>query len=147
MDKTHLIGPKLKILNNLTEKNLNNTAKKYFPELTGTQIAILDYISSHPKITQRELEKVFFISHPTLRRIILSLTQKGYIQNRRDSKDKRQVVLSLDEKGKQFITNNQVKMNESLLQTEKMITHSLSEEEIKQFNELLKKAIINFPQE
>lgn len=141
-----VIGPKIKMLNTLVEKELNNTLANLDNPLTGTQITVLMTINdAHEQIiTQKKMEEALKLSHPTTRGIVKRLVAMNLISTSKLADDQRQVTLHMTNLGTQIIEKNRTKINESVKNVESKITTSLSQEEQKQFLEMLTKIISNF---
>lgn len=67
--------------------------------LTGPQLVILEEVSNHGRITVTGLAKAISLSQATVTDIINRLVKKNYLIKRKSEKDKRQVEISLSEKG------------------------------------------------
>ena len=67
--------------------------------LTGPQLVILETVSSHESISITGLAKSISLSQATVTDIINRLVKNGYLIKRKSEKDKRQVRISLSEKG------------------------------------------------
>jgi len=67
--------------------------------LTGPQLVILETVSNHESISVTSLAKSISLSQATVTDIINRLVRNGYLIKRKSEKDKRQVRISLSEKG------------------------------------------------
>lgn len=67
--------------------------------LTGPQLVILETVSYHESISVTALAKSISLSQATVTDIINRLVKNGYLIKRKSEKDKRQVRISLSEKG------------------------------------------------
>lgn len=142
------LGLLIKAVNTLVEKELNNQVRKLFNELklTGPQVLLMTYLyeAQSRTVSQKELETVFAISHPTIRSIVKRLEKQDLINISTLKNDKRQVILSLSSFGFTLIDNNIEKIYKTMKQVNKKITVSLSTEEQRQLLLFLKNIIHNF---
>lgn len=70
--------------------------------LTSPQVAYLGRIrDAGGSLSQRDLEKAFGVSHPTVVGIVTRLRDKGYIEVQTDTQDRRNRIITLTEKAKQ----------------------------------------------
>lgn len=149
MDNLHdayLIGPNVKILNTLIEKELNNAIGKILPGLTSSQFAILMnlHYSSEPYLIQKDLEKKLHLSHPTIRGIIKRLSLMKLITTSTLTTDRRQIILKLTETGKVFIAEHGYQIEKMVKDLENRLLKSLTKEEKEKFLETIKLIIRNF---
>lgn len=142
------LGPKIKVANNLIEKELNNQIRKIFDNyhLTGPQVALLIYLFEHQEnnVSQKELEIKFTISHPTIRSIVKRLVEQNLIVTTVAKKDKRQIILSLSETGRKIIEKNLNQIYQTMNLVDRKITNNLSNEEQKSLLNILNQIISNF---
>ena len=129
----------IKILNTTIERDMNRTLAKF--DLTGGQGAILGYLVHHPEIEicQKDLEKEFELSHPTMSSIVARMEAKGIVSTEALEKDRRFKKIVLTEKGKaldrevfSFIEENDARL-----------MHGFSEEEKQKMIELLYRMMQN----
>ena len=80
-----------------TDLHSRSLSKKF--GLTGPQLVILETVSSHESISVTGLAKSISLSQATVTDIINRLVKNGYLIKRKSEKDKRQVRISLSEKG------------------------------------------------
>ncbi|KRM12118.1 MarR family transcriptional regulator [Paucilactobacillus suebicus] len=139
------LGPRLKMLDTLVEKELNNTISKVIPNLTGVQVAVLNtlYIVDD-EMSQKSLELNFRLSHPTTRGIVKRLSLMNYIQARKSDTDARQVMLSLSPIGKEFMDAHFDQISKLVDQVEKKMTKDVTPGEQHIFMEVVDKMINNF---
>lgn len=133
------LGRMIKILNTTIERDMNRTLAKF--DLTGGQGAILGYLVHHPEIEicQKDLEKEFELSHPTMSSIVARMEAKGIVSTEALEKDRRFKKIVLTEKGKaldrevfSFIEENDARL-----------MHGFSEEEKQKMIELLYRMMQN----
>lgn len=141
-----LIGPKIKVLNTLVEKELNNTLAPLSPTLTGTQVAVLMTLAERPvgTVTQKQMETLLHLSHPTTRGVIKRLAGMNLLYTTKSAVDQRQVVLQLTATGRQFVATNQGRINQATQKVERQLTSRLSPAEQEQFRQLLQKMTASF---
>lgn len=88
----------LKIVSNVFQSRLNNTSAEI--ELTAAQINILGFLYHHKdeKINPIDIEKKFNLKRPTVTGILKRLGEKGFIEIKTDTQDKRYKQVLLTEK-------------------------------------------------
>lgn len=74
-------------------------------KLTGPQALILKEISSSNTITAGELANRVSLSQATITDIIKRIEQRGLVVRSRDNKDRRRVLISLTEQGKEILNS------------------------------------------
>ena len=100
------------------------------------ELRALDAIYCHPKICQRDLAKLILKDRANTGRIVDSLERKGFIKRYNDTKNKRLVKrLEITEEGTQVL----YVVSEKLEPTYKMISQVISQEEIDDIRQKLKK--------
>lgn len=99
----------IKKLNDVFER-LSRTERKRQPVLGLKQSEIrvllcIKEISGHADgiITISEISKQLFVTSPTVTELVKSLSSKGYLERRTNSKDKRVVDLKLTDKGEKIV--------------------------------------------
>ncbi|MCO6543861.1 MAG: MarR family transcriptional regulator [Lactobacillus sp.] len=142
------LGSLIKIANTLIEKELNLRMNKLFAEynLTGPQVTLLIYLyeAQERPVSQKEVETVFFLSHPTTRSIVKRLTSKKLIISNPSDKDRRQMILQLSKEGNKFISTNITTIYQNMDQINQKITHNLTESNQGQLIANLQQIINNF---
>jgi DNA-binding MarR family transcriptional regulator len=73
------------------------------PELSDTQLAALAALEKHPGMTPSELAEHEKVQPPSITRVIASLEERGLIQRMPHSTDRRQVVLSVTDQGRDVV--------------------------------------------
>ncbi len=101
--------------------------------LGRTQWHILQYLSQHELMGQRELQKTLRVESPTLAAIVGSMAEKGWIEQLPSSTDKRKKDVRLTPEGKRLHQT----VTDPVLAVEKAATQGLSREEIQQATKLL----------
>jgi DNA-binding MarR family transcriptional regulator len=73
------------------------------PELSDTQLAALAALEVHPGMTPSELAEHEKVQPPSITRVIASLEERGLIERMPHSTDRRQVVLSATDQGRDVV--------------------------------------------
>ncbi len=73
------------------------------PELSDTQLAALAALEKHPAMTPSELAEHEKVQPPSITRVIASLEERGLIQRMPHSTDRRQVVLTVTDQGREVV--------------------------------------------
>jgi DNA-binding MarR family transcriptional regulator len=73
------------------------------PELSDTQLAALAALEKHPGMTPSELAEHEKVQPPSITRVIASLEERGLLQRMPHSTDRRQVVLSATDQGREVV--------------------------------------------
>lgn len=139
MDKDIRIGILVKMIHHTFETEINNELKKY--DLTKGQFDILRYLDCNQdkKTTQRDLEKFFGISNPTVSGLLDRLESKKLITRKISNEDARYKYIMETDKAK---TMHQ-KLRSHLDVKEKQLRRGLSEEEEETLSYLLQKLLTN----
>lgn len=139
MKKELKLGRLIKIIHNTFETELNNQLKKY--DLTKVQCDVLIYLdrNKEKEVSQRDIEKFFGISNPTVSGILGRLEQKGLIQRMVSSKDARFKYIEQTEKARQL----HQKLKSNLENMEQKLRADLTDEEITTLQYLLEKILYN----
>ena len=118
----------------LVDKRLSNELKKIGLTLTGTQatVMILLFENSDSQILQKQLEQTLMLSHPTIRGIVKRLVTNNLIATTPLIGDKRQICLSLTEKGQSLIAANLPAIKKQVASVEHELLRGFSQTEAKQ---------------
>ena len=109
-------------------------------DLTAAQGHIMDYLSSRQDPPcPRDLEEVFYLSHPTVSGLLSRLEQKGFIQQRKDPHDHRKKRIYILPKGIECDET----MHQTINRIEEQMVQNFTQEEKEQFAGLLCRAITN----
>lgn len=87
-------------------------------DLTFSQLQVLKYLQMHHGETmQKEIEREFQVSHPTIVGLVSRLEKNGFVTTRVDTKDRRNKIVSLTDKAREHhkIIENEKKQNEAFL--------------------------------
>ncbi|WEE35568.1 MarR family winged helix-turn-helix transcriptional regulator [Lactiplantibacillus paraplantarum] len=133
------LGQQLKLINILTEKELNAGLQNLTPKLTGTQVAVLMYLNDNRTIvvTQKQIEMTLQLSHPTTRGIIKRLVATGLINTSTAHNDRRQVVLTLSAAGQQFLQYHIDLIEDQLSTVENKLIFGIEPEALQTFRNVL----------
>jgi Transcriptional regulators len=134
------MGALFRWINNTFEQRINEMLKKH--DLTRSQCDILLYLtkSSHKgidNITQRDIEKTFRISNPTVTGLLNRLESKEFIGRKVSSKDARYKYIVLSDKAIRVL--NEIKL--SLDENERKVFSCLSEDEVDTLKSILLKIV------
>lgn len=131
------LGFKIKQINNIYEKEINNLLKKL--GLTSSQCAVLDFLfnSSADEVNQRDVEKALSLKNPTVTGILKRMEENGFVFMAPSVKDKRCKNIYLTEKAYAV----QKKMVADRKKIDKKLTLGMNKKEIEGFHRLLDKAL------
>ena len=139
------IGFYIKSINNILDKRFNDLLTKY--DITKTQADIVMFILCENRknkiVTQRDIEKTFSLSNPTITGILNRLEEKNYIKREKSMKDSRSKNIIITEKFKNIendLLNTINKKREALL-------NEMTKEEIETSIRLLNKIYSNLLKE
>ena len=110
-------------------------------DLTSAQASVLIYLCKNKNkiIIQRDIEKKFELTNPTVNGILNRLENKGFIERVVSNQDARNKEIHLTQKSLLLDKDMMKKAN----YIERKIRQGISEEEIKEFNEILQKMLSN----
>ena len=132
------IGFYFKKIFQIMEKNMNKKLEKI--ELTNSQANILIYLYNNKEtVNQRDIEKKFELTNPTVNGILNRLENKGFIKRTISLKDARNKEIHLTEKSISLINE----MKKEARQLEKELIAGIPKEELNTFKEVLKKVFNN----
>lgn len=131
------IGFQIRTLSNLINRKINQMITEEEDCLTAHQTWVLKYLICHKNqdIMQRDLEKEFSIRRSTTSHMLQLMERNGYIQRIPVPEDARLKKIILTEKG----IKAHWRMIDRLTRFETLIQSGLSEDELQQFSETLKK--------
>ena len=122
----------------IIEKNMNKKLEKI--DLTNSQASILIYLYKNKEIVnQRDIEKKFDLTNPTVNGILNRLENKGFIKRTISLKDARNKEIYLTEKSVLLINE----MKKEATEIENKMIAGVSKEELNIFNDILKKIFNN----
>ncbi len=133
------IGPMMKKISEMIERDANEQIKQY--RLTLTQSKIVLYLLEHDDLmcTQKELEDWLEVSHPTTVNIVRSMEQKGFIETHLSSSDKRMKMVHLIW-GNEAIYQELISNADGL---EKKLIRGFSDSELKVFEDFMNRVYKN----
>lgn len=139
MKETKTIGLFLKVITNNFECHKNKNLEKL--NLTSSQAHILMYLlmNQDKKINQRDIERKFNLSNPTVNGILNRLESKQFIVRNKSENDARVRELHLTEKALDL----KREMKSRMVQVEKETLSALTKEEQQTLHTLLKKIVDN----
>lgn len=129
----------LKVITNILDKSKTNSLRKY--EITSSQADILVYLfmNENKEIYQKDIEKHFELTNPTVNGIINRLELKKLVYRQKDEFDKRLTLIKLTENGLKMKKNMELdakKFNEILL-------NNISNKDLETLNKVLQKLFEN----
>ncbi|WP_028975304.1 MarR family winged helix-turn-helix transcriptional regulator [Spirochaeta cellobiosiphila] len=133
------IGFIIHLVSNKIRKHANQELET--EGITAKQGRFLYYLHehAHEKVTQKDLQVHFEISHPTATGIIKRLEQKGYVSSKVDTCDKRSKIIEL--------TPKEMELNEKMelcrIKIEQEINKNLTKSEKSELIRLLFKVYEN----
>lgn len=139
MYKVDTLGVIIKKINTLFETEVNNILKKY--DITKAQGDVLRYLNCHKneKVSQRDIEKHFGISNPTVSGILNRLEVKDLIERKSCVKDARIKYITTTQKADKLYE----KIRHNLKRKEAQLKVGLSAEEEEQLFDLLHRILEN----
>ena len=142
MDKNQHVGRRLRILNNLVKRHIDNSCtKKQIDDMTGTNGWIIAYMArnvDHP-VYQRDIEREFGITRSTTSKVIILMEKKGFIVRESATHDARLRELKLTERSRELVSM----MGENANDTEKKLTEGFTDEELKALRGYIDRMIAN----
>lgn len=133
------IGYLIKSLNDKLKSDADADLKEF--NLTFSQTRILAYLRScGGKATQKEIEIFSAASHPTVVGIISRMEQNGYVETFFDAFDKRNKIVKLTKLASALGED----MEKRILEKDKKLMSSLSENEIAELKRMLCIILKNF---
>lgn len=142
MEDKKRIGRKLRILNNLLRRHIDNSCtKKKIDDMTGTNGWIIAYIdrNSDKPVYQRDLEREFGITRSTASKVVILMEKKGFISHEAAEHDARLKRLVLTERSREIVSM----MDADAKKTEKKLTAGFSDGELAALRGYLDRMIEN----
>ncbi|MBO4355684.1 MAG: MarR family transcriptional regulator [Clostridia bacterium] len=134
-DVSKLFGRRVRTL--AEESGIPDSYRRFIMHLAHS------YEDGNPGLTQSELKDFTHLTAPSVTVTLQKMERDGYITRTPDSKDARQVRVSLTEKG--FETDKKVR--EIHKKTEQTATQGITRQELEQFESVLKKIANNLKSE
>ena len=131
-------GHMLRILHWCTDQSMTSALETM--ELTAAQGHIMAYLAHRETPPcPRDIESEFQLSHPTVSGILSRLEQKGFVELRPDSEDRRCKRIHILPKGEECLEL----MHKTILANEEQMVRDFSPAERAQFADYLQRAISN----
>lgn len=136
------IGLKFKIIDEALARQAN--AQLQAVGLTFSQANMLGALAQQDgfQTTQRHLEELLGVSHPTIVGLVKRLEAKGYVDTFFSAEDARMKIVRLTDTGTELVNDGASKRNEA----EKWLTKGLTDQESSQLNRLLQKVLDDLEQ-
>ena len=134
-------GLLIKFLNNAIINEINRQLVKF--NMTGAPHEILVFIhrtGRNNDVFQKDIEKHFKLTNPTVTGIVKRLEEKGMIMRSPSSEDARYKCLHVTNKGEELL---KCSFECGIKKVEDKLLSNMTKEEEKQFKELLYKALKN----
>lgn len=126
------VGYLVKVINDKLKVNADADLKRY--NLTLTQSRVFAFLNDKGgQATQKEIEVFLEVSHPTVVGIVSRMEQNGYVTSWIDGNDKRNKNVKLTKQAEALGMD----MEQHILDTEKKLLASLSEEDIAHLRKML----------
>ena len=118
----------------------NRILRRYQPLLKKINLTYTQYITmmvmwEKEVVNEKDLVKALYLKANTLTAMLGKLKQKGYIEISRDENDKRNIIISLTDEGRN-LKERAVEVPKTLIEE-----HWLTDEEFKTFKSLLYKLL------
>lgn len=118
----------------------NKILRRYQPLLKNINLTYTQYITmmvmwEKEVVNEKDLVKALYLKANTLTDMLRKLKQKGYIEISRDENDKRNIIISLTDEGRN-LKEQAVEVPKTLAEE-----HWLTDEEVKIFKSLLYKLL------
>ncbi len=128
------------VINNMGVRNMPK-----YPNVTTTQIEIMEYIINSPKkyALQKEFEKVLGLSRATVSSVLITMEKNGLIVRITDNNDTRTKKIVLSNNAQKVFESSKEKI-ESL---EKKCISGINEEDLNTFIKVLSKMTENLKEE
>ena len=102
-------------------------------DITPGAYYLMLYLKKHHSLSMSELGKMLLISKPNVTALVNKLIAKGFVERSSDKLDRRIIMISLSEKGNQFVE----KSNKKYLEYTKKRLLSLTDAELELFSNSL----------
>ena len=108
-------------------------------DLTTAQYVALSLIEASPRITNAEIARRAFVTPQTMHRIVTDVESAGLVASSADSKNKRLVLRSLTDRGREVVAY----AHEVAAEVEQQMLRGFTQEDRQQFVRYLRSAIEN----
>ncbi len=135
----------VKILHQLVINNMGVKDIPRYPNVTATQIQILDYIISSPKkyALQKEFEKILGLSRATVSSVLITMEKNGLIVRITDNEDTRTKKIVLSSNAQKVFNNG----TERLKKIEGICLNGINKKDLNTFIKVISKMIKNLKEE
>lgn len=99
------------------------------PSLTNEQYQVLGVLHERKSCTSTELSEIFMVGKSSITAIMNRLVEHGYVERISNTQDRRQIYLSLTEKGVKIYKESEAKLFDMI---SKVLVH-FSEDDIESF--------------
>ena len=118
----------------------NKILRRYQPllrelNLTYTQYITMMVLWEKETVNEKDLVKALYLQANTLTDLLVKLKAKGYVEIRKDEKDRRNILITLTEAGR-LLKDRAVNVPKTLIEE-----HWLTDEEVETFKGLLYKLL------
>lgn len=139
LEHSNHVGPRCKHLGILTAQTIGQTLE--ILDLTPVQSRVLNCVvrSQEKPPCQRDVEKFFRLSHPTVSGILSRLEEKGYITFREDLEDRRRKRIIPTEKALESFAQTTA----AIERVERQLLEGFTPEERELFRDFLDRSIRN----
>ncbi|MCQ2508184.1 MAG: MarR family transcriptional regulator [Dorea sp.] len=139
MKEKSTLGYKIKQINNIYERDFNNSLRKI--GITSSQAEVLDYLfnAESEEISQRDIERALSLSNPTVTGILKRLEENGFIFTVPNGEDKRKKNIYPTEQA--FAV--QRKMDMARRKINKSLTIDMNKKEIEALEKMLDRVLYN----
>ena len=131
------IGLKFKMIDEALARRANHELEEVGLTLSQANLLGILFAQVDARMTQRQLEIVLGVSHPTVVGLVKRLETKGFVETYFSAEDARMKLVHLTDKGARVIAGGGEKRRE----TEAWLTRGLEVREVEQLNNLLGKLL------
>lgn len=125
-------GYLLKIITDVLAREANHMLKEQ--DLTWSQSRLIGFLQRNGgECTQKEIENFLEVSHPTVVGIVSRMEQNGFVTCRIDDSDRRNKIVKLTDRSVEVGKS----IRESLIEQDRAMFDSFSDEERQQLDEYL----------
>lgn len=136
--KEEELGYRIMVIFETLQRELDNRYEDR--KLTDTQARVIDFIYvSGGSVMQRDVQSFLHVSHPTVVGLIRRMCEKGFITIQQSSQDMRANVISLSDAG----MAEYKRVQDCRAELEKVMTKSLSADQVDELNNLLDQVLVS----
>ncbi|MCC8097415.1 MAG: transcriptional regulator [Eubacterium sp.] len=104
------------------------------------QKKIVKLLVEQGSMSQRELQDILDIKSGSLSELVSKLAAKGYIKRERDHKDRRRIILTVTEDGREYLKG----LEDELIRQEDILFSALSESEKEKLYNMLERLLTSW---